>query len=189
MISASSARDLLRGEGDSSLGFGPGDQLCHSNSALSRILKSGRGRYRRSPATSSNSLISARAPNCTASGSSGPFNLSDQLGSASIWSMAWSSSSKIVGLFMIAPHIAAQGLQGAELKLLDRSFRAPQLLRNFPQALLLHEPAEDHQALVGRKALDQLKQHGAALHFLIDACLFQIPGHDLLVPRLALPAV
>src|SRR5579859_4202929 len=195
MISASAARGLrgitlptraLRREGISRLRRVPGDQFCHSNSALRRILKSGRGRFRRSEAMLSNSPISARAFGCEASGSP---DSSDSAGVASIWLMAWSSSSKIVGLFMIAPHITAQGLQGAKLKLLYGPFRAPQLLRNLPQAFLLHKPAEDHQALVFGKALDKLKHHGAPFNFMVRAGLFQILRRDLLVLRFSLPAV
>src|SRR5437763_9512174 len=159
------------------LGRAAGDQLFHSNSALSCILKSGRGRCRKSEAMFSSSPTSSWTAGFSPSVS------------ASICSMAWSSSSKILFLFMIAPHFTAQGLQGAKLKLLDRPFCAPQLLRNFLQALLIDKPPENHQPLVRWKTLHQLKQHGASLNRLVRAGLFQNVSRNFVVSRLALPSV
>ena len=64
-------------------------------------------------------------------------------------------------------------MQRTELQLFHCSFRPAKLGCNFPNAPLIHEAPGYDQALIGRKAVDQLEQHGAALNFIVDADLFQ----------------
>src|SRR5579863_8426255 len=49
---------------------------------------------------------------------------------------------------MFAPYARPQALQGTKLQLLDRSFTAPQSLRDFADALLFHEAQFQDLAVV-----------------------------------------
>jgi hypothetical protein len=70
---------------------------------------------------------------------------------------------------MIAPHVAAQSFQGAELELLDGALASPQFVRNLARISLVHKPAQDHQALVRRQPIDKLIQHGAVFRLWLSA--------------------
>src|SRR5579859_2743883 len=93
---------------------------------------------------------------------------------------------------MVAPYSVSQVLQGAELKLLYRSFAALQLLRNLTQTSLLGKTPDDDEALVLWKAIHQLEEQGALLGVVVGAGDFIGLGIgfnlDLLFSR-ALPAV
>ncbi len=67
-------------------------------------------------------------------------------------------------------------MQRTELQLFHCSFRPAKLGCNFPNAPLIHEAPAYDQALIGRKAVDQLEQHGAALNFVLNADLLQRLG-------------
>jgi len=59
----------------------------------------------------------------------------------------------------------AQTLKRSELQLLDCTFAPAQFLCDFTDAFLIHKSPHHHQALVCRKSIDQLVQHGPPLGF------------------------
>src|SRR5215471_8560387 len=79
--------------------------------------------------------------------------------------MARLSSSQTRKLFMTAPHLATQGLESAKLELLDGSFTSSEFQRDFAHGFLVHEAAENYQALVRRQAVHQLVKQSVALGF------------------------
>src|SRR5215472_11115074 len=79
--------------------------------------------------------------------------------------MAWSSSSYGEMLLILTPCLMAQTLKRPELQLLDCPFAAAQFLCDFTNAFLIHKSSHHHQALVCRKSIDQLVQHGPPLGF------------------------
>lgn len=66
---------------------------------------------------------------------------------------------------MRTPEARAQIFEGAELELLDGSFGSPKRSSDFARAALLDETVEDDAALIRRKAVHQLEEHGALFHF------------------------
>jgi hypothetical protein len=65
---------------------------------------------------------------------------------------------------MRTPEARAQIFEGAELELLDGSFGAAERGGDFARAALLDKTIEDDTALIGRKGVHQLEQHGALFH-------------------------
>src|SRR5215472_1129545 len=99
---------------------------AHSSSTMSRLLKEGRGMERRSAAIPARSLTSAGQAGAStarvrAARSEDLAVAASCMLTATIWSIARLSSSEIGKLFMTAPHLAAQILESAKLKLLDGS--------------------------------------------------------------------
>jgi hypothetical protein len=62
-------------------------------------------------------------------------------------------------------HSLSQILESAELKLFYGALAAPQLLGHFTCTFLLHKTAYDDAALIRRKAVDELEEHGALFNF------------------------
>jgi hypothetical protein len=65
----------------------------------------------------------------------------------------------------MTPRLVTQTLKRSELQLLDRAFTPSQFLCDFTDASLIHKSPHHHQALVCRKPIDQLVQHGSPLGF------------------------
>ncbi len=67
--------------------------------------------------------------------------------------------------------------------MLDRAFAALQFLRDFTDAALVYEPANDDQPLVGRKGIDEFGEHCAPFDFVIDTEFFHFIGSDRVAGR------
>src|SRR5256714_11947230 len=131
--------------------------LCKSD--FRRILKSGRGKSRRSSAMRSN-------PRTLASRSSGRRGeVSPRLASRAC--TAKSSCSMRERLATGTLHLRAQLLQSAELQLLYGSFAAAELLRNFLDAPLLDKTMEDNALLFRGKTIDEAKEPRAVFDGLV----------------------
>ena len=61
---------------------------------------------------------------------------------------------------MAVPHLLAQGLNGAELELLDGPFGFVQTSGDFFDAALLDEALADDPALIFRKFFDKTEEEG-----------------------------
>src|SRR5580692_1244910 len=170
--------------------------LPPSNSDLSLVLNSSRGRPRKSAATrtSGSTLASSFAgfPSVLASSAStARFN-------CSIF-FAW----LFRGRFLPLPrerlgigtlHARPQAAEGAELQLLHCAFRLANLPRHFLNAFLLHEPQHHDPPLLRRQTIDEAKQASPPLHFFEiharswrEFDVFQFVRH--LLPAPALPPV
>ncbi len=68
--------------------------------------------------------------------------------------------------------LGPQVLQSAELKLLDCALTAPNLMRDFANALLLGEAHPDDTALIYRKPIDKLEEPRSLFDFVFD--LFRV---------------
>src|SRR5947207_2108901 len=90
---------------------------------------------------------------------------------------------------MMAPHSGAQGLQGAELKLLHRSLGPAELLRDFSYAFLVNKAADNHQMLIQRQPVYQLKEYGPPLNFRVCPRLVQRLSYNFRISCGSLPAV
>src|SRR5262245_33556638 len=132
-----------------------------SSSVLRLALKTGDGNVRKSRAIRSSSAISASGVSGFASGF------------ARILLIARSSGSIDGFLLMTATHTRFQAFQRPELKLLDRTFRPAEFLRNVSDGFLFDEPFDDNRALIFRENLDELKQSSAPLDF-VPAGLIEI---------------
>jgi hypothetical protein len=67
---------------------------------------------------------------------------------------------------MGTPHSRPQVLQSAELKLFHGALTAPQFLCHFTRTFLLHKTLHDDAALIWRKTVDELEEHGALFNFI-----------------------
>src|SRR5258708_4277517 len=72
---------------------------------------------------------------------------------------------------MFAPYPRPQALQGTKLQLLDRSFTAPQSLRDFAGALLFHETQFQDPALVFGQVPHQREDRCAVVRELLIGLL------------------
>jgi len=65
---------------------------------------------------------------------------------------------------MGTPETRAQIFDGAKLELFDGSFGSSERGGDFARAALLDETVEDDAALIRRKTVHQLEEHGALFH-------------------------
>jgi hypothetical protein len=128
-------------------------------SVLRRVLNSGRGRFR-------SERINGRSLATIGLGG----GARGRSGSASRAPMARSSCSVGERLGMAVLHLSAQGLQGAELQLLDSSFGFAQKLGDFLDAALFNEAFPYHAALNFGELLDDAEQRGMALGQSLFCC-------------------
>jgi hypothetical protein len=90
---------------------------------------------------------------------------------------------------MGTPEARAEILNSAELELLDGSFGTTELSGDFAGAALLDETVDDDAALIRRKAVDELEEHGVSFGFVERGFVLGItPGIDLFF-RGGVPAV
>jgi hypothetical protein len=82
-----------------------------------------------------------------------------------------------------------QTLQCPKLKLLDRSLASYKLLCDFPYASLVDETSYDHEPLIWRKAIDQLRQKSPPLKSVVRSWDFFRLQRQLRQFRYALPTV
>src|SRR3954470_17509144 len=84
-----------------------------------------------------------------------------------------------------------QRLERAELQLLHRALRPPELPRDLADAALLHEAPDDHLPLIVGKCLHELREQRAPLHGLTSARSLELAFLFLaqrMLARRALPA-